>query len=134
MSVCYKYACIVAIWVILLCSFCQQFRNLRRLTSNDYIVTSALRDYEQTWRDEQELNKQFQCFITNFKFAYEGRVNQRMNNKYSDIIERDGHSLLKTCTQNNLNLKSVHNVNTILPTGASFRAMVDWFAKDINYR
>ena len=124
-----------------------QFRDsrlIRRLTSNDYFVTPVLRQYEDTWKDEQELNKKFQCFVANFKITYEGRVNQRMTDDCSDIIETAGYFVLKRSTRNNLNVQQlfpffpfynpVHNVNNILPTGASFIAMVHYFAKDINYR
>ena len=61
-----------------------------------------------------------------------------------DIIDTAGCSILKRSAQNDLNLQQlyflfplynpVHNINNTLPTGASFIAMINWFAKDINYR
>ena len=67
-----------------------------------------------------------------------------MTDDCNDIIETAGCSVLKRCTQNDLNLQQlfpffpfynpVHNVNNILPTGVSFIAMVHYFAEGINYR
>ena len=67
-----------------------------------------------------------------------------MTGDCNDLPETAGCSILKRSAQNNLNLQQlfplfpfynpVHNVNNTVPTGASFIALVDWFAKDINYR
>ena len=36
------------------------------------VKSEARRDYEDKYKDENELNERFRCFVTNFKRAYEG--------------------------------------------------------------
>ena len=58
-----------------------------------------------------------------------------MTGDCNDLIETAGCSVLKRSTHNDLNLQhNVNNVNNILPTGASFIAMVHYFSKGINFR
>ena len=60
-----------------------------------------------------------------------------MTDDCNDIIETAGCFVLKRCTRNDLNLQQLFPffpLNNILPTGASFIAMVHYFAEGINYR
>lgn len=113
----------------------------RRLISQDYIVTPALMNYNEIWKKEQELNQKFQYFITNFKMTYEGRTEQTMTDDIDRkrtwcfvpkrFTESDVHS---QAMLSSILPTTVYDMDDILPTGASFIALVDLFTKDIKYR
>lgn len=113
----------------------------RRLISQDYIITPALMNYNEIWKEEQELNQKFQCFITNFKKTYEGQTEQTVTD--DNGMESTGCSVSKRFTESDVHSQqllcsilptTVYDMDDILPTGASFIALVDLFTKDIEYR
>ena len=120
------------------CKFVEKFIiQFRMLTSQDYIITPALMNYVKTWKKEQELNQKFQCFITNFKMTYEGRTEQTVTDENG--IKSTRHSVSKrfaesdACSLSSSSPITVYGIDSILPTGASFIALLNLFTKDINY-